>query len=70
MYKFILKIDGFFNKMLILSVVVFVAFCLGGCSQRLHLQPDLSGSVPSNARIEYEALKKFKASHKAFYDGL
>lgn len=70
MYKFILKLDGFFNKLLILSVVVFVAFCLGGCSQRLHLQPDLSDSVPSDARIGYEAMQKFKASHKAFYDSL
>ena len=70
MYKFILRLDRFFNKMLILSVVIFVAFFLGGCSPRLHEQPDLRDSVPSDTRIEYEAMQRFKASHKAFYEGL
>ena len=70
MYKFIIKFDGIFNKILIASVLIFIGFCLGGCSPRQHMQPDLSDSVPSNARSEYEAMQKFKTQHKAFYEGL
>lgn len=70
MYKFIIKFDGIFNKILICAVLVFIGFVLGGCSPRQHMMPDLSDSVPSNARMEYEAMQKFKASHKAFYEGL
>ena len=70
MYKFIISIDGIFNKILIASVLIFIGFCLGGCSPRQHAQPDLSDSVPSNARSEYEAMQKFKANNKAFYESL
>lgn len=70
MYKFIISIDGIFNKILIASVLIFIGFVLGGCSPRQHMQPDLSDSVPSNARLQYEAMQKFKTSHKAFYEGL
>lgn len=70
MYKFIIKFDGIFNKILIASVLIFIGFVLGGCSPRIHLQPDLSDSVPSNARLQYEAMQKFKAQHRVFYDGL
>lgn len=73
MYKFIIKFDGIFNKILICAVLVFIGFALGGCSPRLHMMPDLGESKPSNAsnaRLEYEAMQKFKASHKAFYEGL
>ena len=70
MYKFIIKFDGIFNKFLICAVLVFIGFVLGGCSPRQHMQPDLGDSVPSNARMEYEAMQKFKANHRAFYEGL
>ena len=70
MYKFIIKFDGIFNKILIASVLIFIGFCLGGCSPRQHMQPDLSDSVPSNATYQYINMQKFKTSHKAFYEGL
>lgn len=70
MYKFLLSGDAFFNKLAFCAVLIFIGFCLGGCSPRQHMQPDLSDSVPSNARLQYEAMQKFKASHKAFYEGL
>jgi len=70
MYKFIIKFDGIFNKILIASVLNFIGFVLGGCSPRQHLQPDLRDSVPSNARLQYEAMQKFKAQHGAFYSNL
>jgi len=70
MYKFIIKFDGLFNKILIASVLIFIGFVLGGCSPRQHLQPDLSDSVPSNARSEYQAMQNFKAQHGAFYSNL
>lgn len=70
MYKFIIKFDGIFNKILIASILIFIGFVLGGCSPRQHMQPDLSDSVPSNARLQYEAMQKFKVQHKAFYEGL
>ena len=70
MYKFIIKFDGIFNKILICAILIFIGFVLGGCSPRRHMMPDLSDSVPSNARSEYEVMQKFKASHKAFYNNL
>ncbi len=70
MYKFIIKFDGIFNKLALWSVLIFIGFVLGGCSPRMHLQPDLSDSMPSNARLQYEAMQKFKAQHRAFYSNL
>jgi len=70
MYKFIIKFDGIFNKLFLISILIFIGFVLGGCSPRQHMQADLSDSSPSNARLEYEAMQKFKDSHKAFYRGL
>lgn len=70
MYKFLLSGDAFFNKLAFCAMLIFTGFVLGGCSPRQHAQPDLSDSVPSNARLQYEAMQKFKASHKAFYEGL
>lgn len=70
MYKFLLSGDAFFNKLAFCAILIFIGFVLGGCSPRQHAQPDLSDSVPSNARLQYEAMKKFKAKHKAFYEGL
>jgi hypothetical protein len=62
--------NGYFNKLFLISIFIFIGFVLGGCSPRLHLKPDLSDSVPSNARLEYEAMKKFKAQHVVFYKSL
>jgi hypothetical protein len=70
MYKFIIKFDGIFNKILIASVLIFIGFVLGGCSPRMHLQPDLSDSSPSNASYQYINMQKFKAQHGAFYSSL
>jgi len=65
-----IKLDGYFNKLLIACLLVFIGFVLSGCSARQNLQPDLSDSVPSNARLQYEAMKHFKVSHSEFYNGL
>jgi hypothetical protein len=70
MYKFLLSGDAFFNKLAFCALLIFIGFVLGGCSPRQHALPDLSDSVPSNSRLQYEAMQKFKASHKAFYEGL
>jgi hypothetical protein len=74
MYKFIIKFDGIFNKILIASVLIFIGFVLGGCSPRQHdnthqLANQYTPAI-STARSKYEAMQKFKASHKAFYKGL
>jgi hypothetical protein len=74
MYKFIIKFDGIFNKILIASVLIFIGFVLGGCSPRQHgnthqLANQYTPAI-STARSEYEAMQKFKAQHVAFYSSL
>jgi hypothetical protein len=74
MYKFIIKFDGRFNKILIASVLIFIGFVLGGCSPRQHgnthqLANQYTPAI-STARSEYEAMQKFKAQHGAFYSSL
>jgi hypothetical protein len=79
-YKFIIIIDNIFNKILFLSILIFIGFVLGGCSPRQHGNTpqlevntlQLAANTPqvaiSTARSEYEAMQKFKAQHGAFYD--
>jgi len=55
----ILKLDGFFNKLLFWCVLICIGIALSGCGQREHLRPDLGDSAPSDARYAYECDKKF-----------
>jgi hypothetical protein len=72
MYKFLLSGDKFFNKLTFCAVLIFIGFVLGGCSPRQHgnthqLANQYTPAI-STARSEYEAMQKFKAKNKAFYE--
>jgi len=71
MYKFLLSGDAIFNKLLVASFLIFIGFCLGGCARRdnhnMATLQKIYDTPPSAARYEYEAMRGFKANHKAFY---
>lgn len=62
MNKIFISLDKLFNKILIISFLVFIGFVLAGCTSRQN-----NNTMPSNARIEYQNMQVFKQKNESFY---
>jgi outer membrane biogenesis lipoprotein LolB len=68
MNKFLIASNKFFNKLLIANLLIFVGFCLAGCTTRTQGQAMQGESITvSQARLEYQNTIRFKEKNKAFY---
>lgn len=68
MNKFLISSDKFFNKLLIVSFIVFIIFFLGACSSKQKINNQ--DIFLSQARIEYQNMQVFKQKNESFYKQL
>lgn len=67
MNKFLISLDKFFNKLLILSFIVFIIFFLGACGIKQKPTINNQDIFLSQARIEYQNMQAFKQKNESFY---